>query len=179
MFRFFTATSKLYIVGSQGTPLNTADLQLGSMLKTDYKKVFKTWEVHEMVRQKTNLSLSHQQLQNMLLISIPEDTRILYISVRNTDAHLAANLANAYAEAAQEFIVETMEAEKPILFSAAQAPEEGEAPDMLLQILLGFLLGAVLAGGVLTLRFVLKGSFCMPGGTLRKRKPNDKAHENA
>ena len=151
----YTATSKLYIVGSNGATINMVDLQIGSMLTMDYTEVFKTWEVHEMVRAKLNLPYSYSQMQSMMSVTAPENTRVLYIAVRNTDAQLAADIANAYAEAAKEFILQTMDGEEPNIFSVALVPSTGAVTNPRSKIIMGFLLGSVLAAGIFVLQFVL------------------------
>ena len=77
----YTATSKLYIMGSTGTSI-MADLQIGSTLTMDYQEVFRTWEVHQMVNDALGTNYSYSALQSMLTVANPEDTRILYITVR-------------------------------------------------------------------------------------------------
>lgn len=151
----YSATSKLYIVGSQGTALNISDLQMGSMLTMDYEEVFRTWEVHEMVRSQLGLNYSYGQLQSMISISSPEDTRVLYITVRNADAQLAADIANAYATAAKTFILQTMDSEEPNVFSIALVPSVASRVSKAMEAMKGFLIGAVLSVGVIVLFFIL------------------------
>lgn len=154
----YTATAKLYIVNPTSTGLNIYDLQLGSALTMDYQEVFRTWEVHEMVREELDLPYSYEELQSMLTVANPEDTRILYITVQNTNAQLAADIANAYAKAAKTFIMNTMKTEQPSDFSIALVPGTGYKTSRTQSIIMGFLLGSVLAVGILTLIFVLDNS---------------------
>jgi len=121
----YTATSKLYIVSSNSTSINIADLQLGTVLTLDYQEVFKTWEVHEMVRQELDLPYTYDQMQSFITVTNPEDTRILYITARFPDGQTAADIANAYANAAKKFIINTMRGEEPSDFSVALVPSSG------------------------------------------------------
>lgn len=151
----YSATSKLYISGGQGTSLNLSDLQLGSMLTMDYEEVFRTWEVHEMVRSQLDLDYSYSQLQSMISISNPDDTRVLYITVRNPDAQLAADIANAYAKAAKTFILQTMDSEEPNVFSVALVPTTAQRVNKSVQVLKGLIAGGMLAVGVIVALFVV------------------------
>ena len=151
----YTATSKLYIVDTSSGSLNIANLQLGTVLTLDYQEVFKTWEVHEMVIDDLGLPYSYDQMQSLLTVSNPEDTRILYITVRFPDAKMAADIANAYAKAAKTFIINTMRGEEPSDFSIALQPSSGYTVSKSSRMVMGFMLGSVLAVGVLTLLFVL------------------------
>ena len=71
----YTATAKLYIVDTSGGSINIANLQLGTVLTLDYQEVFKTWEVHEMVIEELDLPYSYGQMQSMISVTNPEDTR--------------------------------------------------------------------------------------------------------
>lgn len=151
----YTATAKLYIVSPNSASINLTDLQLGTVLTLDYQEVFKTWEVHEMVREELNLPYSYEQMQSFISVGNPEDTRILYISATYFDAQTAADIANAYAKAAKEFIINTMRGEEPSDFSIALVPSIARVQSKTSALIKGFLLGSVLAVGVLTLLFVL------------------------
>lgn len=150
----YSATAKLYILGQAGSSINLNSLQIGTVLTMDYQEVFKTWEVHEMVRQELELPYNYGQLQAMLTVSNPEDTRVLYITVENPDAQLAADIANAYAKAAKTFILETMDSEAPSPFSVALTPGNANPVSQSSYIALGFLLGTLLSVGIITLHFV-------------------------
>lgn len=151
----YSATSKLYIVNPNSSGVNIADLQLGTVLTLDYQEVFKTWEVHEMVIEELDLPYTYEQMQSMLSIVNPEDTRILYITATSPDAKMAADIANAYAKAAKRFIINTMKGEEPSDFSIALEPSIGHGVSIAKNIIVGFLVGSVLAVGILTLLFVL------------------------
>ena len=150
----YTATSKLFIVGQTEESV-ILDLQIGTVLTMDYQEVFKTWEVHQMVNDLLKTEYPYSMLQSMLTVTNPEDTRILYITVRNTDAEMAADIANAYAVAAKQFITESMLTDEPTTFSVALVPSVASSSSTTSQIIKGFLLGTVLAGGLLVLAFVL------------------------
>lgn len=163
----YTATAKLYIVNANSPAISISDLQLGTVLTMDYQEVFKTWEVHEMVREALNLPYSYEYMQSLITVTNPEDTRLLYITAHFHDAELAADIANAYAKAAKEFIINTMRGDAPSNFSVALVPGYASVASKTGAIIKGFLLGSVLAVGILTLLFVLDD---------RPRTPEDIAH---
>ena len=162
----YTATSKLYIMGSTGSSI-IADLQIGTVLTMDYQEVFKTWEVHQMVNDELGTDFSYSMLQSMLTISNPEDTRILYITARHPDSQTAADIANAYATAAKRFIVQTMNTDEPSTFSIALVPGTASGGGITGYIIRGILLGTVLAGGLLVLVFLLDSRPKSPEDVMR------------
>lgn len=151
----YSATSKLYIVNRDSFGIKMADLQLGTALTSDYQEVFKTWEVHEMVIEELNLPYSYQEMQSMLTVSNPEDTRVLYITVTYPDAKMAAEIANSYAEAAKTFIIKNMDGVEPSNFSIALEPSVGYGTSVLVSAVIGSVGGGMLAVAILALLFVL------------------------
>ena len=150
----YTATSKLFIRGQTGMSI-ISDLQIGTVLTLDYQEVFKTWEVHELVNEQLGTNFSYSKLQSMLTVTNPEDTRVMYITIRDTDAQRAADIANAYGTAAKRFITETMFTDEPSTFSVALVPSTASSISMTNYVIRGILVGTVLAGGILVLVFLL------------------------
>lgn len=151
----YSATSKLYVLNSQDSAINLSDLQVGTYLAADYQEVFKNWHVHEMVIQDLNLPYSYKQLSDMLDISNPKDTRVLYIKVTAPDPNEAKAIADSYAKVAREFIAAAMETEEPNLFEEALLPTSASSPNKTRNTLLGFILGFVLCAGVITVKFIM------------------------
>lgn len=150
----YAATSKLYLMGQTGVSI-MSDLQIGSQLTMDYQEVFKTWEVHEMVIEELGLGFSYSEMQKKLTVSNPSDTRVLYITIRDTDAKRAADIANAYAKVGKKFIIETMDTNEPSTFSIALVPSIPESKSTTSYIIMGAVLGTVLAVCILVLCFIL------------------------
>lgn len=151
----YEATAKLYVINSGDSAINLSDLQIGSYLASDYIEVFKTWEVHEMVIVHLGLHYTYAQLQHMLTIENPTDTRLLYITVQSPDAKEAAAIANEYASVAIAYIADTMATEEPNIMSKALAPSNPSSPNRTQNILIGFAVGLLVAVGWVTLRFVM------------------------
>ena len=153
----YQATSKLYIMNQDGLSLDMTDLNIGSALTMDYQEVFKTWEVHQLVREELQLDpaeYGYGKMQSMLTVSNPNDTRILYITVEHEEPEMAVALANAYAKAAKIFIYQTMETAEPNEFSVAlTAGATGMGTKG--YIMLGFMGGFAAAVAVLILLFLL------------------------
>lgn len=151
----YTATSKIYVMSSSDTAINLADLQMGTYLASDYKEVFLNWHVHERVLQKLDLPYSYEELANMLEVTNPSDTRILYINIDSPDPNEAKRIADAYAEVAKEFIAATMDTKEPSLFEEALLPTSPSSPRHSIALAIGFVLGALLACAAVTVHFIL------------------------
>ena len=150
----YEATSKLYVMARNDSAVNLSDLQIGSYLTSDYQEVFKTWEVHEQVLQNLGLDYEYEELEDMLTIANPSDTRILYITVTSDDPVEATNMANEYANVARNYIYEMMGTEEPSLFSVALEPLEPVSPRKVLNTVLGGLVAGLLMAAILVVRFI-------------------------
>ena len=151
----YEATSKLYILNSNDSAINLSDLQIGSYLTKDYQEVFRTWEVHERVIQNLGLDYTYDQLQSILTVGNPSDTRILYITAKTPDPQLSTNIANEYATVARQYISDMMATEEPNIISIALKPTRPVSPNKTLNVIIGFMLGAILMAGIITVRFIM------------------------
>jgi capsular polysaccharide biosynthesis protein len=117
--------------------------------------VFKTREVNQQVAQNLQLNYTYGQLQGMLRVENPSDTRILNIIVASKNPVEAMNIANEYANVARTYIADKMATEEPSILSVAQVPTEPSKPNKKLNTILGFFLGAFVSLGVIVVRFLL------------------------
>ena len=149
----YQATSKIYIVGSD-TTIQLSDLQIGSNLAADYQEVFKNWHVHELVDKRLNLDYSYSKLAGMISVTNPANTHVLYVNAKSPDPYEAKMIADAYAQVAREFIATKMDMREPNIFEEAQLPTAPVSPQKTRDIVIGFLLGALLAAAIITIKFL-------------------------
>ena len=155
----YQATAKIYIVGSD-TTISLSDLQIGSNLAADYKEVFKNWHVHELVDKRLNLNYSYSKLSSMLSVTNPSNTHVLYVRINSPDPQEAKLLADTYAQVAREFIAAKMDMREPNMFEEARLPDKPVSPQKTRDIMMGFLIGALLAMALITLRYFTDDRIC-------------------
>ncbi len=155
----YQATAKIYIVGSD-TTISLTDLQIGSNLAADYKEVFKNWHVHELVDKRLNLDYSYSKLSGMLSVSNPSNTHVIYVSISSPDRQEAKLIADTYAQVAREFIAAKMDMREPNIFEEAKMPDKPVSPHKTRDVIIGFLLGALLAMAIVTVKFVSDDRIC-------------------
>ena len=155
----YQATAKIYIVGSD-TAISLSDLQIGSNLAADYQEVFKNWHVHELVDKRLNLNYSYTKLSSMLSVSNPSNTHVLYVQIKSPDPQEAKQLADTYAQVAREFIAAKMDMREPNMFEEARLPDKPVSPRKTRDIVIGFLIGALLAMAVIAIRHFSDDRIC-------------------
>lgn len=155
----YKATSTIYVLSRRDTAINMSDLQIGSELTGDYIQVFKMWEVHEEVISNLNLPYTYKQMQDMLSVVNTSGTRMLDITVTSPSAQEAASIANEYAKVASQYIAETMSIDQPSIMSVALVPANPSSPSMTKNVILGFLLGGILAGAIVVVQMLVDDKY--------------------
>ncbi|HFI0105463.1 TPA: Wzz/FepE/Etk N-terminal domain-containing protein [Streptococcus suis] len=151
----YESTTRIYVVGQHaeaGAGLTNQDLQAGSYLVKDYKEIILSQDV--LSRVKTELGLT-EDISNKISVSIPVDTRIVSISVRDADPNEAARIANSLRTFAAQKIVEVTKVSDVTTLEEAVPAEEPTTPNIKRNILLGLLAGGILATGIILAMEVL------------------------
>lgn len=143
----YTSTTRIYVVNqdSASNNITAQDLQAGSYLVNDYKEIVSSTDVLNQVIENKKLSETEKELSKKLAVTIPQDTRIISISVKDSDPKNAASLANAIREVASEKIKATTKVQDVTTLEVAKAPTTPSSPNKQRNILLGFVLGAGIA----------------------------------
>lgn len=156
----YTATSKLYMVSSASkSVVDISDFNIGTSLSQDYVEVLKTRPVYESVIEKLGLKYDYKELGEMIDTSVIGDTRIVQIDVKDEDPKEACDIANAIADAAVEQVPKSMETSEPHIIEPAIVPEEQSSPHLLIDIVVGGLIGLVLILVIHTVSFISDDTF--------------------
>lgn len=141
----YTSTTRIYVVNKTSDNVTAQDLQAGSYLANDYKEVIKSSEALSSVIEQKKLSLSTGELSGMITVNVPENTRVISISVEDTDAQKAADIANAVREIAAEKIKTVTKVDDVTTLETAVAPKRPSSPNVKKNLVLGVLVGGVSA----------------------------------
>jgi capsular polysaccharide biosynthesis protein len=90
----------------------------------------------------------------MISVTNPANTHVLYVNAKSADPSEAKMIADAYAQIAREFIATKMDMREPNIFEEARIPTSPVSPQKTRDIVIGFLLGALLAAAVVTIKFL-------------------------
>lgn len=104
----YTSTTRIYVVNrNQGDKpgLTNQDLQAGSYLVKDYREIILSQDVLEKVVADQNLTIDAKTLGKKVSVTVPADTRIVSISVRDGKPEEASRIANALREVAAQKII--------------------------------------------------------------------------
>lgn len=156
----FQSTTKIYVLdkesGSGGQTTYT-DLQAGAQLTKDYAELITSRTVIEKVMTDNHLEsvYDYKKFLKKVEVNTPTDTRIVSITVTDTNPALAQALADDIRVEASDLIIDTMQINAVNTYEAANLPTEKSAPSCIKWTLMGALLGALLIGGIVTLQYIL------------------------
>lgn len=139
----YDATTRIYVVNANNEGnLSVQDVQLGNYLVNDYREIITSQAVINQVISDNNLSETTRSLSSKLSVSIPTDTRVISITVRESDPNTAANLANAIREVAAAKIREVTKVEDVSVLEVAEPPVSPSTPNTRRNTILAFIAGA-------------------------------------
>lgn len=162
----YTSSTRIYVANqTAGTNNLTAqDLQAGSYLVNDYKEIIISDSVLSDVINREGLTMAEGDLRGMIQVSIPNDTRIITISVNSKDPQDAQQLANSVREIAAEKIKVVTKVEDVTTIEEAKVPTSPSSPNIKRNVMLGALVGGFIAVAFVLLLEVLDD---------RVRRPED------
>ena len=104
----YTSTTRIYVVNRNQADkpgLTNQDLQAGAYLVKDYREIILSQDVLEKVVADQNLTMDAKTLGKKVSVTVPADTRIVSISVRDSKPEEASRIANALREVAAQKII--------------------------------------------------------------------------
>ncbi|WP_105141317.1 YveK family protein [Streptococcus suis] len=151
----YDSTTRIYVVGQHaeaGVGVTNQDLQAGTYLVKDYKEIILSQDVLSQVVSELNLE---DNLKEKVSVSIPVDTRIVSITVRDSNPNEAARIANSLRSFAAQKIIEVTKVSDVTTLEEAVPAEEPSTPNTKRNILLGLLAGSILATGLVLVMEIL------------------------
>lgn len=156
----YQSSTSIYVLNRQDNNVVTySDLQSGTQLTKDYAELVKSRSVTEKVINQLKLNtvytdmreLDSRQLAGMISVDNTTDTRIIRITVTDTNPARAQDIANAIREAASLHIEAVMDIEAVNVVDYAEMPTEAVSPNILLNTLIGAAAGAITAAFIIIL----------------------------
>ena len=141
----FTSTTRIYVVNrNQGDKpgLTNQDLQAGSYLVKDYREIILSQDVLEKVVADQKLNIDAKTLARKVQVTVPADTRIVSISVRDSLPEEASRIANALREVASQKIIAVTRVSDVTTLEEARPALSPSSPNIRRNTILGFGVGA-------------------------------------
>ena len=142
----YSSTTRIYVVNrnqSENAGLTNQDLQAGTYLVKDYKEIILSQDVLEKVISNLKLEKTVRELSKKIQVTVPVDTRIVSITVKNAQPEEASRIANALREVAAEKIISVTRVSDVTTLEEARPALSPSSPNIRRNTLLAFLAGGV------------------------------------
>ena len=160
----YESTTKMYVLSKQDSSntVTSGDLQASSLLTKDYAELIKSRTVTEGVIAQLKLDMTHEELLKKLSVDTPTDTRVVSITVTDTDPYTAAQIANAVRDIASKHIQQVMDIKAVNVVETANIPDEPSSPSVPKNGVIGGLLGILLAVAVVIIVYLTNDTVKTP-----------------
>jgi len=157
----YESTTQIYILNKkENNTVTYSDVQLGTQLTKDYAELIESRYVleeviEELQLQEMNPDMDYEAMLAKVAVATPTDTRILAITVSDTDPVLAMEIANSIREAAAVHIKNVMDIEAVNVVDTANLPTEKASPSVFKWTLIGGFIGAFLVMAIVLVWYLL------------------------
>ena len=151
----YQATSTIYVFNKETDLSSLTSLQIGAQLTADFEVLATSRPVVEKVIQDLSLDVEYEELVDQIKIDNPTDTHMLTITVTDPDPAMAANISNALADSLSDRVEEIVDTERPNQVEEAVVPEKASSPSLKKNVVIGAVLGFVLAAAVVLVPYFL------------------------
>lgn len=151
----YESTTRIYVVGQNaemGAGLTNQELQAGSYLVKDYKEIILSQDVLNAVATELDLQTN---LKEKIVVNIPMDTRIVSISVQDANPNEAARIANSLRMFAAKKIIDVTKVSDVTTLEEANPATNPSTPNTKRNVMIGLLVGGVLATGLILMLEIL------------------------
>ena len=142
-------------VGSTKVSISQAELSAAQTLVDTYIVILNTRATLSEVIAQTKVNYSYEQLKKMISAQSVNSTEVFSITVPSPDPKEAEVLANAIAQILPQKIASIVEGSSARIVDYAVEPTEKASPSLRGNMLLGFVIGVILACAVVIIREML------------------------
>lgn len=146
----YTPTTLTYLVATGSSSLlELADLNIANNIAPDYSDVIKSRTILEHVIETMQLPYKYEEFYENISVVNPADTHIIKITVTDADPYRAKEIANELTFYAVDRIADIMGTKDPYVYDEAVVAKRPSYPSLTKTVVIAFVLGAVLAAGVI------------------------------
>lgn len=153
----YESTTKVYTVNSnndQKSP-TVQDFQIGNNLVKDYQEIILSKDVLTAVIEEKGVKSTPEALRSKIKVAIPKDTRIISITVSDTDPTNAQKIANDLREISAEKIKEITKIKDVTTIEEASMPKSPSSPNIQKNGAIAFVIGIMLVTLIIALKELL------------------------
>lgn len=154
----YKASVTIYVNNTSSTQgiesITGTNLTAAQQLVNTYVNIIKSDTVLDEVIQKGNLTGTAEDIRRIMTAKQVENTEMFKVSISHPEAKTAAHIANTIAAVAPNRISGFVKGSSTEIIDSAKTPASPYTPNCSKNVVLGALLGCILMGAYLTIRFL-------------------------
>ncbi len=159
----YQSTTSIYIMNQNDeSKVNASDYTTSNFMTKDYEELITCPPVMEQVIADLDLDFSVGVLESMITIENKQDTRILYITVTDTDPARARQIADAVRATSAVKIKDIMKIEDVNTVSSANLSSSPVSPNVFKNMIIGAALGIIIAIAVIVIMHITDDTIKSP-----------------
>lgn len=159
----YQSTTSIYIMNQNDeSKVNASDYTTSNFMTKDYEVLITCPPVLQQVIADLDLEFSISQLESMITIQNRQDTRILYITVTDTDPGRARQIADAVRATSAIKIKDIMKIEDVNTVSSASLSSTPVSPNVFKNMIIGAALGIIATIAVIIIRHITDDTIKSP-----------------
>ena len=157
----YEATASIFVnnssfsFGSTSFSITSSELNASNSLVNTYIYILKSRTTLEDVISRAGLRYSYEQLSKMINPKAVTGTAAFDVTIRSSSPTEAELIANTIAQILPERIAEIVDGSSVRIVDYAIVPSHRASPSYTKNTVIGFLIGAVLAAGIVVVRFLI------------------------
>ncbi len=152
----YKSTTRIVVLNTEKSDdVNLTDLQIGTQLTNDYSELIKSRYVVKSVIAKFALKTTYAAFVGKISVSTPSNTRIIDITLTDTDPYMAKAMVDELRNVAAVRIKDVMAIEAVNVVDEGNVPTQKAAPSIKKYTLIGILIGGFLAVAVVLIVYLL------------------------
>ncbi len=155
----YVSKAQLYVINRQDEGNMTySDIQSSTQLVKDYKVLIVSRPVVEQVISNLDLDMTTSQLVENVSVSIALDSRVLVVTVTDTDPYMAKKIVDNLADISAVRICDVMEIEGVNIIEYGNVPTEPASPNVGKFTMIGIAAGLFLACVIIIINTIMDDS---------------------
>ena len=151
----YSSTAKFYVQNDAtgiNESLTSQDLSAAKSLVDTYIVMIKTDTVLKEVADLADVDYDPEELSDMMKAGAINNTEVFYITISSTDKEEALDITNAIVDIVPEKISNFIKGSSVAIVQEPELAVEPDSPSMVLNVILGFMVGFVISFAVIVIR---------------------------
>jgi capsular polysaccharide biosynthesis protein len=164
----YESTAELYVLTKSTTITSLSDIQTSTSLTNDYIVVIKGRPVLDQVISNLGLDETYRSLRARVSVNNPSNSRLLDITVTDTDPAQAKRIADEIADVGSAFISQKLVQDPPEIVQYGYSDGDPVSPNITKNTVIGGVIGALLAVAIIIISYLFNDSLMAPEDIERK-----------